>query len=80
MAKRQDVISDRWALEGQWRGKALLVINVDRVQHRTSACPTPAVFNEAPVPRLCVKQLDQGARRYQKGSKCVQMLRVSLVI
>ena len=49
-------------------------------QHRTSACPTPAVFNEAPVPRLCVKQLDQGARRYQKGSKCVQMLRVSLVI
>lgn len=30
MAKRQDVISDRWALEGQWRGKAFLVINVDR--------------------------------------------------
>lgn len=23
MAKRQDVISDRWALEGQWRGKSL---------------------------------------------------------
>lgn len=30
MAKRQDVISDRWALEGQWRGKAPLVVNVGR--------------------------------------------------
>lgn len=30
MAKRQDVISDSWALEGQWRGKALLVVNVGR--------------------------------------------------
>lgn len=49
-------------------------------QHGTSACPTPAVFTEALVPRLCMRQRDKGAGRYQKGSKCVQMLRVSLVI
>lgn len=34
VAKRQGVISDRWALESQWRGKAVLVVSVVRASWR----------------------------------------------